>query len=90
MTIALRRTGLRREEVEERVKWALRVVDLNKPLDISPHLLSFGEKHRLAIATILALKPAVLVLDEPFSGLDYKRSLQILSSLRKYVEEGGA
>jgi len=90
MTIALRRTGLKREEVEERVKWALRVVDLNKPLDISPHLLSFGEKHRLAIATILALKPAVLVLDEPFSGLDYKRSLQILSSLRKYVEEGGS
>jgi energy-coupling factor transport system ATP-binding protein len=57
---------------------------------MSPHLLSFGEKHRLAIATILALKPAVIVLDEPFSGLDYKRSLQILTSLRKYVDEGGS
>jgi energy-coupling factor transport system ATP-binding protein len=39
---------------------------------------------------VLALKPPVLVLDEPFSGLDYKRSLQILLSLREYVEEGGS
>jgi energy-coupling factor transport system ATP-binding protein len=90
MSISLRRIGLRREEIEERVKWALKVVDLEKPLNMSPHLLSFGEKHRLAIATILALKPAVIVLDEPFSGLDYKRSLQILTSLRKYVDEGGS
>ena len=90
MTIALRKAGLKKSEIEERVRWALRVVDLEKPLSMSPHLLSFGEKHRLAIATVLALKPAVLVLDEPFSGLDYKRSLQILLSLRKYVEEGGS
>jgi energy-coupling factor transport system ATP-binding protein len=90
MTIALRKAGLKKSEIEERVKWALRVVDLEKPLNMSPHLLSFGEKHRLAIATVLAFKPAVLVLDEPFSGLDYKRSLQILLSLRKYVEEGGS
>lgn len=90
MSISLRRIGLRREEIEERVKWALKVVDLEKPLNMSPHLLSFGEKHRLAIATILALKPAVIVLDEPFSGLDYKRGLQILTSLRKYVDEGGS
>jgi len=90
MTVSLKRLGLKREEIEERVKWALKVVDLDKPLDLSPHLLSFGEKHRLAIASILAMEPAVIVLDEPFSGLDYKRSLQLLQSLKSFVSEGGS
>lgn len=89
MSFPLKRMGLRKEEIESRVKEALEVVDLVKPLDISPHLLSFGEKHRLAIASIFVLKPQVLVLDEPFSGLDYKRSLQLLLALRKFVEHGG-
>ncbi|MGC8975185.1 MAG: ATP-binding cassette domain-containing protein [Thermoprotei archaeon] len=81
--------GLKKEEIEDRIREALKVVDLVKPLDVSPHLLSFGEKHRLAIASILVLRPQALVLDEPFSGLDYKRSLQLLLALRKFVESGG-
>jgi energy-coupling factor transporter ATP-binding protein EcfA2 len=89
MSFTLKRMGLSREEIDQRIKEALNTVDLAKPLNISPHLLSFGEKHRLAIASILALKPQVLVLDEPFSGLDYKRSLQLLLALRKFVSDGG-
>jgi energy-coupling factor transport system ATP-binding protein len=50
--------------------------------------MSFGERHRLAIATILAIKPDVIILDEPFAGIDYRRSLQMLQILRKLVEEG--
>ncbi len=89
MSFSLKKTGLKKDEIESRIKEAFEIVDLVKPLDISPHLLSFGEKHRLAIASILALKPQALVLDEPFSGLDYKRSLQLLLSLRRFVESGG-
>lgn len=89
MSFTLKRMGLSREEIDQRIKEALNTVDLAKPLNISPHLLSFGEKHRLAIASILALRPQVLVLDEPFSGLDYKRSLQLLLALRKFVSGGG-
>lgn len=89
MSFPLKRIGLKKDEIESRIREALETVDLVKPLDISPHLLSFGEKHRLAIASVLVLRPQVLVLDEPFSGLDYKRSLQLLLSLRKFVESGG-
>ncbi len=89
MSFPLKRLGLKREEIESRIREAFEVVDLVKPLNISPHLLSFGEKHRLAIASILILKPQALVLDEPFSGLDYKRSLQLLIALRRFVESGG-
>ncbi|MEM0438843.1 MAG: ABC transporter ATP-binding protein [Sulfolobales archaeon] len=76
------------EEMEERIKRALKLVDLDKPLNISPHILSFGERHRLAIASILAMEPDVLILDEPFAGIDYKRSLQLLRALKNLTEEG--
>ncbi|MEM4062040.1 MAG: energy-coupling factor transporter ATPase [Desulfurococcaceae archaeon] len=89
MSFALRKLGLSRAEIEARIRDALEAVDLHKPLHMSPHLLSFGEKHRLAIASVLALKPKVVILDEPFSGLDYKRSLQLLLVLKKLTEHGG-
>lgn len=88
MIVGLKRLGLRREEAEERIRRALKLVDLDKPLNISPHILSFGERHRLAIASILAMEPDVLILDEPFAGIDYKRSLQLLRALRSLTESG--
>lgn len=84
----LKKLGYSNEEIAERIEYALKAVDLKKPLTISPHILSFGERHRLAIATILAIKPDVIILDEPFAGIDYRRSLQMLQILRKLVEEG--
>ncbi len=84
----LKKLGYSNEEIAERVEYALKAVDLKKPLTLSPHILSFGERHRLAIATVLAIKPDVIILDEPFAGIDYRRSLQMLQILRKLVEEG--
>lgn len=62
--------GLRLEEVEYR----------------SPFSLSQGEKRMVAIAGIFALKPEVLILDEPFTGLDYENKKHILDSLVRYRE----
>jgi len=84
----LKRLGYRGEEIDGRIEYALKVVDLKKPPTMSPHVLSFGERHRLAIATVLAIRPDVIVLDEPFAGIDYRRSLQMLEILGKMVREG--
>jgi biotin transport system ATP-binding protein len=50
-------------------------------MDHRPHQLSGGEKRRLAIAGVLAMKPCILVFDEPFSNLDYTGTVQILSHI---------
>lgn len=88
VSFALRNFGLPEAEVGRRVREALKVVDLGKPLDHSPHALSFGEKRRLAIACILAMEPEVLLLDEPTTGLDYSRSLALFESLFE-LRKGG-
>jgi cobalt/nickel transport system ATP-binding protein len=62
--------GLGEAEVAERVAAALDQVGMAEAVDRSPHHLSFGERRRVAIATVLAMDPDVLVLDEPSSNLD--------------------
>lgn len=77
--------GLSREEVEEAVKKALRQVGLEGFERRSAFHLSFGQKKRAAIATVLSMNPDLLVLDEPSSNLDPKarRELsELLQSLR--------
>lgn len=76
------------EEVGERVKEALRLVGLDPELfgEKSPFELSGGEKRRVALAGIIAMRPRVLVLDEPTAGLDprgKKEILKLVSELKK-------
>lgn len=80
--------GMTRTEIEERVVNALTTVDLQEFANRKPHLLSGGEKRRLAIAGILAMEPRLLVLDEPFSNLDYPGSLKLLEQLVILHEQG--
>lgn len=68
-------------EIEQRVKAALETVGLHQMSARPPHLLSGGEKRRLAIAGVLAMRPRVLVFDEPFSNLDYPGIRQVLSQI---------
>lgn len=74
--------GLSEEEVDERVKWALSLVDMMELIDEPVHHLSGGLKKRAAIAAILSLKPELLLLDEPSVALD-PRSRRILIQVLK-------
>ncbi len=75
-------------EVEQRVKWAMQAVGLDQELaDASPFELSGGQKRRVAIAGVLALRPTYLVLDEPTAGLDPQGRNEILNTVRKLYDE---
>ena len=81
--------GLSREEIDERVREAIELVglDYEEMKDRSPFELSGGQKRRVAIAGILAMKPEVLVLDEPAAGLDPKGRREILGGLCEYIRQ---
>ena len=62
--------GVRGAELEARVDEALRMVGMQEYADRPPHHLSFGQRRRVAAATVLSMKPDILVMDEPSSNLD--------------------
>lgn len=82
--------GLPKEEVEARAKEALAQVGLSEEFYTqSPFELSGGQKRRAAIAGVLAMKPRVLILDEPTAGLDPKGRDEILNQIKKLQTETG-
>ena len=86
-----RNLGLSEDEVNERVLEAARFAGISSDiLDKSPFELSGGQKRRVAIAGIIAMRPDVLVLDEPAAGLDPRGRREILGSLREYVNQIGS
>ena len=87
---APRNQGLSPEEVEERVAEAARFTGISEELlSKSPFDLSGGQKRRVAIAGIMAMRPDVLVLDEPAAGLDPRGRREILGGLRDYARASG-
>ena len=82
--------GLDTLTVEYRAYEALKLVGIGEDLiDVSPFELSGGQKRRVAIAGVLAMKPEVLVLDEPTAGLDRRGRHEILELLQKLKSEDG-
>ena len=79
---------LDRSQINRRVKQALNAVGLTDFADQSPHLLSGGEKRRLAIAGILAMEPKVIAFDEPFASLDYPGVKQVLKQILALHQSG--
>ncbi len=80
--------GLSADEVNRRVLEAAAAVGLReKHMEKSPFELSGGQKRRVAIAGVLAMRPKVLILDEPTAGLDPRGRDRILGQLREYHEQ---
>jgi len=73
---------LNKKEIEQRVTSALEAVSLLKEVKKSPQDLSFGQKKRAALATILVMEPDFLILDEPSSNLDPRGRRQMMELLR--------
>lgn len=83
VAFALRNFGFSEEVVEKRVRWALSLLGLEQYRTSSPFLLSGGERKRLALASVLAWDPEVVVLDEPTIGQDYGQK----EKLRQFITQ---
>ncbi|MBQ5777294.1 MAG: energy-coupling factor transporter ATPase [Oscillospiraceae bacterium] len=83
--------GLSDSEIDERVHEAARFAGLSEDLlPLSPFELSGGQKRRVAIAGVIAMRPKVLILDEPTAGLDPVGRIELLDAIRTYRNEKNA
>ena len=80
--------GLPLKEVRDRVKWAMEIVGLSfdEMKDRATFALSGGQKRKVALAGVLALKPKILVLDEPTAGLDPRSRMDLLDRIKRLNE----
>lgn len=83
-----RNFGLDPEEVARRTDEVLHAVNLDHARDRDPFMLSKGERQRLAVASILALRPRLLILDEPTTGLDYREQRRMMALVTELNRNG--
>ncbi|HUO04620.1 MAG TPA: energy-coupling factor transporter ATPase [Candidatus Binataceae bacterium] len=83
-----RNFGLDGDEIGRRSDEVLAAVGLSEQRDSDPFLLSKGERQRLAVASMLALRPRLLILDEPTTGLDHREQLRMMELVGKLNAEG--
>ena len=81
--------GVAQEEIKERVYEALRICGLYEMRNWPVSALSFGQKKRVTIASILVMHPEIIILDEPTAGQDYRHYTEIMEFLKKLNREQG-
>jgi len=81
--------GLPAAETRGRISWALQLVGLEEKAGKAPHHLSFGERKKAALATVLAMKPRLLMLDEPTANLDAGSRRELMGLLQSLRETDG-
>lgn len=80
--------NLKMKNIDKRVKDALKMVGLEGYEETMPHKLSHGQKQKLCIASVLAMEPDVIVLDEPTSQLDYRSTMNVYGLLKRLNKDG--
>lgn len=88
VALGLRLNGVPEAEVEERVDQALKICGLNKFKKWPVSALSFGQKKRVTIASMLVMNPKILILDEPTAGQDYHHYTEIMEFLKSLNDQG--
>ena len=81
IAFALKNFGFDKETIEKQVTWALNLLSLTEYRKTSPFLLSGGERKRVALASVLAWNPQILILDEPTIGQDHQQK----EKLRQFI-----
>ena len=88
MALSLRNTGLDEAKVRERVEETLKICGLYPFRNWPISALSFGQKKRVTIASVLVQNPELIILDEPTAGQDFHHYTEIMEFFRKLNEEG--
>jgi energy-coupling factor transport system ATP-binding protein len=83
VSFALKNFGYDEKTIKERVDWALNLLDLMKYRKVSPFMLSGGERKRVALASVLAWDPKIIILDEPTIGQDHQQK----ETLRQFIAQ---
>ncbi|RLF17205.1 MAG: ABC transporter ATP-binding protein [Thermoprotei archaeon] len=81
IAFGLENLGIDRDEMRRRVEWALKLLGIEHLRNKAPYELSGGEQQKVAIASVIAMRPRILVLDEPTANLDPASSLDVINVL---------
>ncbi|MBI4155047.1 ABC transporter ATP-binding protein [Candidatus Woesearchaeota archaeon] len=88
IAFGLKNIGLSEKEVKNRVEEVLHIINLAEFRDSDPHALSVGQKRRVSVASILAMKPEIIIVDEPDTGLDHKNAKELMGYIKELNESG--
>jgi energy-coupling factor transport system ATP-binding protein len=88
ISFALRNFGFEADAIEKRVEWALNLLSLVEYRKTSPFMLSGGERKRVALASVLAWDPKMLILDEPTIGQDYEQKEKLRQFIMQMKTQG--
>ena len=88
IAFGLENQGVPREVMHERIRESMKLLDIEELQDKNPFSLSGGQMQRVAIASVIAMKPDILVLDEPTSQLDPEGAEEVFRVVGKLAEEG--
>jgi len=88
IAFALKNFGFKEKIIKSRVTWALNLLGLTQYKETSPFMLSGGERKRVALASILAWNPKILMLDEPTIGQDYRQKENLLQFILQMKAQG--
>ena len=84
----LKNISLKRGEIKKRVEEALRIINLKDFAKQDPSSLSIGQKRRVSIASVLAMLPKVIIIDEPDTGLDYRNAKKLMDFVKSLNNKG--